>query len=746
MTKIKKVIVILIVITIIVNTFNYYPSLGFVINDEEKGNAELNDCSETEEEKSLVKEEIPAVISHNDAKRLKHVKRLKSEEKSEYTLVFKNDDGTKTEYLFAYPIKYKDYNGNWKDISMKLEYDNYNEQFTTVESNIISGFPKKSSDGISLTCEDVNVKMIPITETYLTAVLSKDCEKVKYSLDKDTSYEYSLTYTGIKENIVVNKYTGQTEFDFKLYTNGLELTQIENEYFLKDSKGNIRVNIGDVIIFTKDNKNNALGSMTYETVIDGEEYILNLHVDDDYLKDPRTAYPIKIDPSIEINYTANSSVAIEDVTINSLAGSNGSSGSLFVAKREQFGISRILMKFPGLNLSGLSGPEILSAEVELRDIVCQADPMTVYCYQFAGNEWHDNNATWNNVSPDSITSFLSSNIISYANGLNQTEHHRYKFNILSAVRSWTLSSDLQDRGIQFKTSSAIENGANYITKVFASYNRESNKPSLTVTYADRNTDSWGTISARGKIVTGNNRHFTFVATSSEDYIIKTQQYPGAPLKDTKLYLFNDVTNELVRRNDNASNSNNYSYIKCGLTPGVTYRVFVAEAPNTINGMNCYLKVFKEGSLIWEKDEYYNRDYVNFTKNFNKLGDHTSDYNCFAYAIYGSNIPPNLNQNDIWPWYNNYGVYDPDISQVTSKMIEKNYTKVSQPTDNCVVAYGPPPNNAPPQSGIITHFSRIDNGITRAKLGSLELVKHEHYAAYITSSSYGIPKAYYVYNN
>ena len=261
------------------------------------------------------------------------------------------------------------------------------------------------------------------------------------------------------------------------------------------------------------------------------------------------------------------------------------------------------MKFPGLNLSGLAGPEILSAEVELRDIVCQADPMIVYCYQFAGYDWEESTATWNNVSPNSLTNYLSSNTVSYSNGLNQVVHHRYKFSILTAVRSWTMSSDSQSKGIQFKTSSTIENGTNYITKVFASFNRDNYKPSLTVTTASRNITSWDIITARGEIVTGTNKHYTFKPSVSGTYHIKTEQYLGAPSRDTKLYLF-DTSN---------------------------------------------------------------------------------------------------------------------------------------------VAYGLPPNNGSPQSGSISHFSRIEGGITRAKLDDKELVRHNSYTAYITNGRYGIPKAFYVKN-
>ena len=100
----------------------------------------------------------------------------------------------------------------------------------------------------------------------------------------------------------------------------------------------------------------------------------------DYLKDTKTVYPIKIDPTIEISYSGNGAGAIEDATINSTAGSSGTSGSLFIGKRENYGISRVLMKFPSLNMNDVySSSDIVSATVTVRDLMCESTAMNIYC-------------------------------------------------------------------------------------------------------------------------------------------------------------------------------------------------------------------------------------------------------------------------------------------------------------------------------------------------------------------------------
>ena len=242
----------------------------------------------------------------------------------------------------------------------------------------------------------------------------------------------------------------------------------------------MKATIGDILIFTADERNNALGTLTHETVQDKQAYTLTIHLDDEYLRDENTAYPIRIDPTIEITSAAG---AIEDVTLNSLSGSDGDSWSLTIGKRATYGVSRVLMRFPGLSLSAIpSADKITSASVELRDLMCEDEAMMVYCYVFTGNSWTESTANWSNVNPDSYTTLLSSKTVSYSNGASQPSAHRYAFNITNAVKGWKTGNYVQSKGLLFKAPASVENGSTYIKKTFSSYNRSTYKPSLTVNY------------------------------------------------------------------------------------------------------------------------------------------------------------------------------------------------------------------------------------------------------------------------
>lgn len=450
---------------------------------------------------SLDESSVPEAVGMEAAQERMHVERLYEEEGDALNnVIFRNADGSKTLYVFPYPVKYVSENGEIRDISLNIRNDGAKAgAYRSAASAAQTVLPGRLSEGISLSSPDVELTLIPVCKkptvvsakafaspTALTAfpAATKISEKtVSYVYDEKTTLEYSLTYTGFKEDIVVREYTGQTEYEFLLHTNGLVPKEIDGSYFLCDAAGEIKASVGDIVIFTADERNNAMGSLSFETIQETQTYRFVIHVDADYLRDERTAYPIRIDPSIEISYDKSGSGAVEDVTINSKSGSLGSSGSLMVGLRSENGISRILMRFPTLSLSGIPSADcITSAFVELRDLMCESEALTVSCHPFTGSAWKESTASWLNVSPNSYGAALSSHSISYANGKKQASAHRYSFDITAAVQGWKNGNYSQNKGLLFKAAGSVESGGTYIHKTIASYNRAAYRPSLTVNY------------------------------------------------------------------------------------------------------------------------------------------------------------------------------------------------------------------------------------------------------------------------
>ena len=461
------------------------PFVSYATTDVTSEEENLITDSTPQKDTSLTEKpfELPDIVDAEEAAEHGYIGRMYEDEKDLNTFVFQNEDGTSTMRVYSHPVKYTDENNEVQDISLDIK-ENTDGSFSTAEHEIITTFEKDLSDGIRLSYDDLEIKMVPEMETNDTVTASSDdTESVEYIVDDITSYVYELTYSGFKEDIVVAEYTGQTEYDFTLYTNGLTLCEESGSYYLKDDSGEIKATIGDIIVFTADERNNTFGTMTYETVTDNEEYLLTIHLDAEYLQDEETVYPIRIDPTVEVNYSNDGTDAIRDVTINSAGTSDGTSGSLYVGKRSSYGISRVLMSFPGLDLTNInSARNVVSASVEIRDLMCESESLTIECHLFEGSSWTESSATWSNVNPNKYSSLLSTKTISYSNGENQSTAHRYSFNITNAVTKWVEGTFSKTKGIIFKARDAIENGSTYISKTFASYNRTSYKPSLTVTY------------------------------------------------------------------------------------------------------------------------------------------------------------------------------------------------------------------------------------------------------------------------
>lgn len=430
---------------------------------------------------------VPDSIDEDEADLYGYVGRAIEDEKDLYSFVFRDNEGGYTMRTFAYPVKYINESGETKDISLKIcsgEDGNY----YGADHPIRIEFPGKSSKGIALEYDDISISMFANSVENSDAVLSEDGRRIVYSAGQETRYEYSLTCCGIKEDIVVTRYTGQTEYAFFLKTNGLHPIVADGSVFLADQDGSIRVSMGDVLVFSADEKNNTFGSYRFSTVEDDMEYLVTIVLDEEYLKDPDTSYPIIIDPTLEINYANNGAGAIQDVTINQNTTYGGTSGSLYVGRHSDGSLSRALMRFPNLNLPVKFAPLILSARVELRDLMCQgSEPMTINCYSYSESAptWTESGTTtWNSVGSSYLGTLLDSRLVSFGQG--NVAAHRYGFDITDLVKQWADGSSSPGKGLVFKATAAFEGqtGSNvqYWYKTFASYNRASYKPSLLIRY------------------------------------------------------------------------------------------------------------------------------------------------------------------------------------------------------------------------------------------------------------------------
>ncbi len=441
-------------------------------------------AAEPDEPPRLTPEEVRAELAKTRGER------VPEEEFDLYSKAFSNGDGTNTLISYSHPVKYMDEKGEIRDISLKLTAGK-DGGFRTEQSNILVGLPERLSDGIALSYDEVETTMIPkdAQKKDAAGLLSEDRETATYRLDEQTSYSYSLSYTGIREVIEVASYTGQTEYAFTLRTGGLSLREERDGSFaLYDKTGARKVALGDVIVFSADERNNTFGAMRAETVRENEEYTVTLLLDPDYLADERTVYPIRIDPDITL---PDSSVGtIEDVTVNSADPISATSNTISAGRYpSDSSLSYILMRFPYLNLSGIANSnQIVSATVEIRDLMCQSEPLDLECriYNESAAGWSEaGSPTWWSIPSESVYvgGYLDSRTITYGNGNVPDAPQRYGYNITNLAVNWKKGTNSPSKGIVFRPSAAFLAGTAGIYKTFASYNAASGfSPTLTIIY------------------------------------------------------------------------------------------------------------------------------------------------------------------------------------------------------------------------------------------------------------------------
>ena len=152
-------------------------------------------------------------------------------------------------------MKYVTDSGEIEDIRLNVvQHAQTPGAYRTAANSAVTTFSQRLSDGISLRAGDVSLRLIPAgapsaSASAVSAARRLDADTVAYTYDDKTDYEYSLTYTGFKEDIVVHEYTGQTEYEFTIITNGLTLTDRDGSYYLTDGSGAVKATIGDIIIF-----------------------------------------------------------------------------------------------------------------------------------------------------------------------------------------------------------------------------------------------------------------------------------------------------------------------------------------------------------------------------------------------------------------------------------------------------------------------------------------------------------------
>ena len=383
--------------------------------------------------------------------------------------VFLNRDGTESVCIFAENIKYVDETGKVREKDTTLVKDSQGG-FVVSANDCGINFPNNIKDGYTFSYKGFDIK---ITPQNADAEAIKEDNSVYYNIDENTTLKYTPTLSGVKEDIILEKYTGKSSFDFSICANGLLLTVKDGILSLSDEEGNKIADFQEIYAYDS-NGNVALGEIKIE------DSLLTVTVPESFLKDEKTIYPVTIDPTIT---ESSDGTYIQDAPVfaNDQSSNYGSCTSNIVGViSDAYGEARTAMKLYGLSKNNiyktLDAKEIESVKIVVDGSTNASLPLFVNCYRISSSvSWNESTVTWNNVG---------SYDTSYNAGTNLNSGEEFFFDITKFVKGWKNYSYTRSMSVIFTTDS-LTNGT--FRQFYSSdYSTASSRPYILLTYQYKN--------------------------------------------------------------------------------------------------------------------------------------------------------------------------------------------------------------------------------------------------------------------
>lgn len=249
-----------------------------------------------------------------------------------------NGNGSKTTHIFNRPVKYIDQTDNtvrFIDNSFKTSYKPKGLFGTYAYENAQSDaklyLPVKIKDGLLLETGDLSLKMAPGAKKnskaqereYKFAGQTQRVIEYPDAFGKGAHLQYAAVSGGFKENILLERFDGVSQFEFKL--------SIPGYYAVLSGRG-VKINIYayadgvdakpmysisqpyaiDSFEGEADGAEHVAWDNRYELMQTGQsEYIVKMIIDREFLESESTVYPVLIDPTTALA----SSGAIEDTYV-----------------------------------------------------------------------------------------------------------------------------------------------------------------------------------------------------------------------------------------------------------------------------------------------------------------------------------------------------------------------------------------------------------------------------------------------
>ncbi|MFE3874197.1 LamG-like jellyroll fold domain-containing protein [Kitasatospora sp. NPDC059146] len=311
------------------------------------------------------------------------------------TSVFENPDGTKTMRVYSQPVHFRKPDGTWENIDTGLSRGRDGRWAEAANDQALSFSP--SADGSALidwtldTGHRISYTLRGAKPVAATAAANTLTYPAALA---DSDVVYNTLAQGIKESLVLHSTSAPTTWVFPLNTTGLSasLDSSGNVRFT-DEAGKVRMTIPhgymeDSALDPHSGEGATSDAVTYKlTTVDGKS-ALQMDLDTAWLKDPKRVFPVKVDPTGQINGTRStyivSNSATNHASENSLKTGSYNGGASYDA-------SYLVFDSLGSNLGNMY---VQKAELDLNAIWsggCQSRDVAVHAITSAWDPGSVNN-------------------------------------------------------------------------------------------------------------------------------------------------------------------------------------------------------------------------------------------------------------------------------------------------------------------------------------------------------------------
>ena len=593
-------------------------------------------------------EDSPEYVDAEQFEESGHVQRLHEEEELD-TYVYLNEDGSKSVYYMDQDVKFIDEQGNVrdKDTALVRKERGYGMRSNDVGLHI----PDNAADGIAVSHKSREVKLLPVGGTGLAAANNNS---ILYSnfFGRGIHLQYTPMLSGVKEDVIITKYTGVNSFSFLLETGGLYLFDADGRYYLAESAtAKAAFYLGEVLVYDAIGRPD-LGTMAVETITPGQRYKLTISANEAFLTDPETLYPVTVDPTLTVSDNTHGTGAIEDAPV--FSGKPNKNFGSYVYNTIGYHSADYGTAMTVVRLSGLLADDIYGSlsESNIENVTFYmkdggSSSAAVNIHALSGNStWTESNVTWNNRGIYSVAICATDTMGSGSWG---------EFDITNLVKSWKNGTNDPQCGFAM----VVGDSTKKIGALSSEYSNTDYRPYVVITHTLDTVASTGFSDAytvtSGSTVFVNidsaneEQYLKFVPAQTDFYTIRSSQNNCDPY----IRLYNNNYTQIAYHDNGIDNNFNLTF---HFVQGQTYYLKTRCSGSTTGHYLLQILPATDPSAITVASISLDNDY-----SVSSIVSLSSSYFSFTPAVTGEYLFYSFNQSgDPEGW-----LYDSALSSVST---------------------------------------------------------------------------------